>query len=143
MAKNYTLQKHGGKNGNGFNERETWYKAQNKQRGYKNIGIETQIFHSPLWGFYIVEYPEEHIKEYLNKKEQKRTKTNTIKLMKELKWVTISTYIDQETGEVLNKKRIEKDYYITKKIKEQNETLGIVKYTIKCRKRAQQLKLKF
>ena len=36
--------------------------------------------------------------------------------MKELKWITISIYVDEHTGEILQKKLIDlKQYYIAKK----------------------------
>lgn len=59
----------------------------------------------------------------------------------DLKWITLTEYVDVETGEILTKSEKERSYYTTgkshKKI-EENGNYRIKKYIYECRRNGQQ-----
>lgn len=56
------------------------------------------------------------------------------------KWVTITEYVDLETGEVIPKATMEREYYKVRSTPkyEENENYRIRKYTTECRRNGQQ-----
>lgn len=67
--------------------------------------------------------------------KQYETEGATIK-----KWYTVSEYIDIETGELIGKKEVEKNYHKLKTNRkvEITENHGIIKYITECRNTRQQ-----
>lgn len=59
-----------------------------------------------------------------------------------MNWITITEYVDIETGELITKSKYLREYYKirTTNIIKQKENTSIKKYTIQCRK-IRQLKL--
>lgn len=62
--------------------------------------------------------------------------------MKKLKWTSISEYVDQDTGEMLTKKHVEKYYIIIKKHKHvtinEHTNSGTIRWTNECTKTGKQ-----
>lgn len=59
------------------------------------------------------------------------------------KWITVTEYVDNQTGEMLTKKEVEKNYIITKKHKHatiENNT-GYIKWTKECTRNGKQQKI--
>lgn len=57
----------------------------------------------------------------------------------EIRWRTISEYVDKETGEVIDEKEVRKNYTIIKKTKHSHvhRTTGITTITNECRRSKQ------
>ena len=55
------------------------------------------------------------------------------------RWVTISEYVDIETGELITKSKYEREYYMIKKTKKvtENDKYRIITFTNECRPKGQ------